>query len=285
MKRPLPDGDRPVPDSEVVAFDVALLAFVPTGVIFFHILASSSLKSRLTHEIGASTPLSMFGHAFVHFSFEGMLWNVLGYVVLVSIGYGLAICIGERSWFVLSLAAIVATVPVAAGIIDGVVFESVAPATTISVRGLSAVVGGIAGLLFVVYLGLLRRVYDPTAVVLGGSALWIALVAAFADGYSSLPRVWVYSLPILAVVIVGIEGMRRSGWSPRRIEMEKLRAVFPSTVIVTAALLAAIVVMFPNDLHSGGTFTNVFGHAAGWTVGVVVSWWGHRYWTDVSWVR
>lgn len=284
MNRPHSEWDHPLPDYEVVVTDVAFLAIVPILVLLVQFLASVTTKSRLTHEIGAATPLSLFGHAYVHFSLGGLLSNVLGYVVLVVVGYALAIRMGERAWYLLSLTAILVTVPVLTGITDGFVFGSVAPSTTVSVRGLSSVVAAVGGLLFVVYLGLLRRVYDFSAAVLGGSALAIALEAGFADGYATVPWTWVYALPMLAFAIVCVEGLRRSGWSPRRVGVGPLRTVVTNGTVVTAVLLAAVVVLFPDTLFVGGRFTNVMGHAVGWTGGAVVSWWGHRYWTDVSWM-
>ncbi|MFB6131979.1 MAG: hypothetical protein ABEJ44_01060 [Halanaeroarchaeum sp.] len=283
MKSARSDPDRGFPDFEVFALDVGLLGLVPVGVLLVHFLASATTKSRLTHEIGSLTPLSAFGHAFVHFSFGGLLANLLGYVVLTAVGYGVAVSIGERRWFHLSLVTVVITVPIIAGIVDGFVFGSVSSGTTISIRGLSAVVAAIAGLLYVLYLGLLRRVYDPFAAVLGGCALAIALVAGFADGYATVPRSMVYALPLVAFGILGVEGMRRAEWSLRNVRMWTLRAAVPSGVVVTATLLAAAAGLFPADLHVGGSFTNVFGHAVGWITGAVVAGWGHRYWTGVSW--
>lgn len=287
LDRPMEPAD-PIPnrrdlDYAVVAFDFGLIGAIGALVVGFELLASEALKASLTHETGVGTALSLFGHAFVHYAPGDMVWNLLGYLVLSLLAYALALGVDERQWILLSLVSVVVVVPPVTGLSDSVVFGILSPEQSVSIRGFSAVVAGLAGTVFVAYLGLLRRLYDTVVLAIVGGMFLLGLAGVIARLYTTWPPMpFAVSLLVAGGLLV-LRGGWRSGWEPGAVDSPRLLVSLLAGVVVGVALFTAVLVLFPAEFERTGSFTNVYGHAAGWFTGMVVAWWGHRYWTRTSW--
>lgn len=277
-----PIGRRTL-DVTVLVFDALVVAGPVVVLAIVQFLAPDGTKVALTHVTGVLTPLSLFGHAFVHFSTADLVWNVLGYVVLGLLAYALAIWLDERLWFLLSLVSVLLVVPAVSGGVDEILFAQVFARGPISIRGFSGVVAGTAGLVFVLYLGAIRRLYGPVSAATVGAlgVAWFGTVLEVIYSPATIPRA-LMGLVVALALLITVAG-RRTSWSPGPFRRGRLARALLAGVPVALVLTASTVLLFPADPFAVGPTTNVYSHAVGFFTGVVVSIWGHRYWAHLDW--
>ncbi len=269
----------------VLTVDLLALFSLPLLLGIVQFFAPEGVLSLLTYSSEDATFHGLFGHWSVHYSASHLLENVKGYVLLVWMGYLLAWSIEERRWFRLSILTILVVVPPISILLSSLAFEVIEPGLTYTSRGASAIVAALLGLLYVLYLGFLHRIYDTRAAIsVGGTTLILVLLGLLLSVGSPSPTVVGIILASAGAILLLDVGARLL---KTRLPAVRWRYIVATTVVwygVTAVLLVIFVGLFPADPFDGKTITNVFSHAAGFGLGAIIAVWGHRYWTDDSWL-
>lgn len=283
MATDVPSGVHRDVDYAVLGFDLAFIAVIALVPVGTQVAVSESTLQAVTHYSGVATPLSLVGHAFVHFSPIGLLWNGIGFLVVSLVAYGMATLIGERLWFLLSLLVVVGLVPLLTGLVDEVVFTNLY-STAVAIRGFSGIVAGVAGLVYVSVLALVRRFYDPVAVGAVGAAIiiWLLVMVSVIYSVATIPQATIAVLVAAGGILLA--GGRRASWSVRDVRIDRLGIVVPGVIVVSATLSVATIGLFPATPSVTGSVVNVYSHSSGFGFGVLIAMWGHRYWTQVDWV-
>lgn len=261
-------------------FELLVVAVVPVLLTGIHVLLPVGLRERVVLDPGAPTLVTLFGSAFVHLDTAHLLGNLTGYTIAVGYAYVLALVAGERRWFWLSFVAILLSIPVLVNASWVVVVSIAIGGLSLPVRGFSAVVAGLGGLLFVaLWVTVLTRRSRGTAM----DVAWIGLLSLLA--VLEFHYIDVYRVPVLGLTAVGIalSGGRllRRGLAAGMLAPESRRRVLRDALIVVLGgvpLGVLVSGLFPVQLAEDGVITNVFAHFIGFAYGVVIARWGFRYW-------
>lgn len=269
----------------VLTGDILALLSLPVILGVLQFFAPENLLSLLTYSTEGTTLHGLFGHWSVHYTIPHFLDNVKGYFLLAWMGYVLAWGIRERWWFRLSVLAILVVVPSISMVLSTWGFGAIEPGLTYTSRGASAVVAALLGLLYVLFLGFLNRIYDTRAMgSVGGTVLILVLTGLlWSLGSPSTGLLGVILGSAGTILLLDVSArLWKTGLSTVRWRYIGLTAVVGCGV--AAVLLVFFVGLFPPDPFGGETITNVFSHAAGLVLGVLIAFWGHRYWTGNSWL-
>ncbi|MFB6134857.1 MAG: hypothetical protein ABEJ55_07705 [Halanaeroarchaeum sp.] len=276
-----PDGTEI--DLASVLVDLALLLAVPVGLLSVQVLLSAGAHQSITFYPRSPTPLARIGHAYVHFSTAALFQNLLGYGILAALAYLFAAAVGARRWFRFSLLTVLVVVPLASAVGDQYLLVGTVRGR-VAVRGFSAIVAALGGLVLVSYLALVRRALDPRAAGVVGVAFPAGIVATIEATYRSVDSTATALLALAAVAVLVLEAgsrLAQGGW--RRTPRGPVAIAAVLGVLVAGVMMALLGGLFPPDPFGGETYTNVYSHALGFAAGVVIGVWGHRYWSPVDW--
>lgn len=278
----------------VLGLDAGVGLFVGVLTIAVH-FGGPDLQLLLTYDSTRPSLFALVGHWVVHQSGKHLGGNLLGYGIVVSIGYVIAWRIRERRWFRLSVLAILIVVPSGSALVSAVAFERLIEGFAYQSRGASAVVAALGGLLFVTFLGAVRRRFDPRATITVGGVVAVIALLSLLSAVSS-PSASTLALLGGAVLLIGgidlgkrvcsqyrVDGMAGLGVQMRA-NLASLGELTILAVGVTTVLSWLLIGLFPADPFSGPTITNVISHASGLVIGLIIPFWGHRYWTRQSWL-
>ncbi|MFW6458829.1 MAG: hypothetical protein ACOCY6_05415 [Halodesulfurarchaeum sp.] len=268
----------------VLTVDLLVLALGPVILGVVQLFAPESFQSLLTYDSAAVSFHGLFGHWAVHYTRQHLLDNVIGYAVIVWTAYLLAWNAGERRWFRLSALTILVVVPAVSISASALAFDAIDPALSYTSRGASGVVAALAGLLYALSLGFVRRLTDLRGTIsLGGTILILVMTGLLVQIGSPESVVVGGILGATGLVLILDTGLRLRGRRLADIRWRTGLVVLVVGYAVTALLYAVFLSLFPPDPFAGSTITNVFSHATGFVLGTVITVWGHRYWTGDSW--
>lgn len=269
----------------VLAVDLLALLGVPVLLVFLQVGAPESFQSLLTYSTEETTLHGLFGHWAVHYSGRHLLENLTGYGFVVVMGYILAWLLQERWWFRLSMLTILLVVPTLTMMVSLLGFGVIEPGLSYTSRGASAVIAALLGLLYVVSIGFVRDLVDPRAAIsVGGAMLILALTGLLTQIGSPSPVVFWGLLGAVAIILLLDGGVRLRHGSLSAVRWPAIGMIAVIGYGVTMVMFVVFGGLFPADPFAGDTITNVFSHASGFALGVIITFWGHRYWTGDSWV-
>ncbi|USZ69397.1 hypothetical protein NGM10_06590 [Halorussus salilacus] len=251
-----------------VAGDLAVVAAVAVVLVAVHVLLPEATHDRLAFDHGAFAPETLLTAAYVHAGNDHLLNNVGGYLSLAVVTYLVCLNTGRRAWFRRTLPVFLLALPVAVNLTSYVLLESRYPGSTPISRGFSGVVAGFGGFLLAAVAVQLRANYSrATAFFVGGFAVLLLLAELlwiYRDGTDPVEVAAVsagLALAVSGIVTRGL-GAKLGGDHYRRVGFD---LVYVSLVL--ALLVWLVYGLFPASPVAGGTFTNVFAHAAGFVEG------------------
>ncbi|MEF8772690.1 hypothetical protein [Halodesulfurarchaeum sp.] len=269
----------------VLAVDLLALLGVPVLLVFVQVGAPGPFQSLVTYSSQEPTLHGLFGHWTVHYSGLHLLENLTGYGVVVVMGYILAWLLQERWWFRLSMFTILLVVPPLTMMVSLLCFGAIEPGLSYTSRGASAVIAALLGLLYGLSVGFVRELVDLRAAIsIGGAMLILALTGLLSQIGSPSPVVFWGLLSAVAIILVLDSGVRLRHGSLSAVRWPAIGMIAVVGYGVTMAMFLVFGGLFPADPFAGDTITNVFSHAAGFALGAIITFWGHRYWTGDSWV-
>ncbi|MFB6219333.1 MAG: hypothetical protein ABEH77_09225 [Halobacteriaceae archaeon] len=260
------------------ALDVAGLALVVGVLAAVHFLGPAPLQRRLAFGHDLARPHTLLTSAYVHNSDRHLWGNVVGYAAAAGYAYLICAGLGERRWFRLTALALFAVLPGLVNLASQFALALVYAGPLPPSRGFSGVAAGFAGFLYVAVLALVRAAYGPAAAKNAGLLLFAALAAEVMAIYADGPPVVGAALVALLVGVVATDAGRRGSLPASSGEWSTLLAVGLQVALVGAMLGLLVFGLFPADVVVGGTFRNVFAHAAGLGFGATIAAWGYRYW-------
>ena len=270
---PGPGGRRLLADLGALVAVAALLAGV-------HFLVPAGVREGLALDYARPDPLHAFTAAYVHLTDAHLRANLAAFVVAGGTAAFLASAVDEHRWFRLSTVAFLTVLPVLVGMTAATVVGG-----DVLGRGFSSVVAAYVGFVLASPGVVLRRGfgYAPwvgwnavagLVVVVGAVILWSVDVGL------DLPLVVALGAGLLAVLAAFARpALDRSTWPDGGDDWRRLAGATTLVALVGAVVSAFAVGLFPADIVSGDTVTNILGHYLGLVYGAVIAAWGSRYWT------
>lgn len=260
----------------VDALAVLAVAGLLVGV---HLLVPAGLRNELALRYARPDPLHAFTAAYVHLTDAHLVGNVAG--LLAGGGWLLLVSwlADESRWARFSLAWFLTALPIAVGLTGAVLVGG--PLTT---RGFSGVVAGFAGFGLVGVGVVLHRAYGVDRwlawdVAAGVSVVVAAEILWLVTGTLSTRAGGVLALGLgLTLVPVAWAGLG-NGPPDGRDEWWRLAGAVVTAGLLGLLVLVFVVALFPTDIATGESVTNVLGHYLGLVYGAVIAGWGYRYWS------
>lgn len=261
--------------------DLALLASIPMVLVAIHVLVPTGLQGRFVLRPDAIEPIALFTSAYLHLTVDHLVSNLYGYAIGAGYAYLLCLWAGERRWFWLTVLTLLLVLPVFVNLTSLWIFRAYYPALTSSIRGFSGVAAGFGGLVFVALVAFLRRDYPRAVVLFTAQSIMLVLLWEILVRFSGTIPVFETVLVAIGVLLSLVEIVRRRS-PPGLPETRREWIEHGKTIVIVAWVIVVLTVLvagfFPSQLVTDGTFTNIFGHAAGFMFGVIISSIGYRYW-------
>ena len=258
-------GYRP----DAVARDAAVVLGVAGVLLAVHYLVPRSVAADLAFRHRRVVSPTLLTAAYVHVSDAHLLGNLAGYLTGSVMAYVLCLQTGHRRWFHHTFAVLVVVLPVAVNVANYIAFAVAFPRTLPLSIGFSGVTAGFAGFTFVAFVGFLATRYDRFSVFLASQAVVLGLLAEVHYIYAGRVSPAVWTLLGAAATALAVQRVRAGGWGVPRTRSalgRTLDAAVP-VVLVLAVLSYFVYALFPADVVTGDTVTNVFAHAVGFVLG------------------
>lgn len=257
--------------SSVVA-DIAGIATVGLVLVTVQFLLPVSVHNRLAFDHAAFAPVTLLTAAYVHAGPSHLLSNLGGYVSLSLVTYLVCLQADRRSWFRRTVPLFLVVLPVAVNLTSYAVLAARFPEAAPISRGFSGVVAGLGGFLLVSVAVHLRTTYSRETVFFVGVFAILLLLAELRWIYA--PGVGLLEDGMLAVgLALAVSGIvsRGHGNNYADAHYQQVGQDLLYVALVLALLVWLVYGLFPADPLSGGTFTNVFAHGAGFVEGALLA--------------
>lgn len=264
-----------------VVGDLVLLASIPGLLTAIHLLIPSGVQEQFVLRPDAIEPLTLFTSAYLHLTVDHLVSNLYGYAIGAGYAYLLCLWTGERRWFWLTVLTLLLALPVLVNLTSLWIFQAYYPTLMAPIRGFSGVAAGFGGFVLVALLAFLRRDHSRVVVFFTAQFLILVLLWEILIRFSGTIPVFETAVVAIGMLLSLIEIVRRGyphGLPDTRRGWIAAGTTIVIVVWVVVVLTVLVVGLFPSQLVDGGTFTNIFAHAAGFAYGIGISVWGYRYW-------
>lgn len=269
----------------LIAVEIGIIGFVGGFLIVLEYLIPSPIEWNLILHLETAevNPVTFFTASYFHVDTQQLWGNVFGYTVGAVFSYVLSLSIYERQWFWLTFLSMLTLVPFLTNWANVNVFAVVLP--NVPSRGFSDVASGFAGFLFVSLLAFVRDQYSRTTTGYVGMFVVVMIVAELLLIYAESPSKESIGLVLFALLLL-LSGIALNGRQRSKEEPLKWSRIIGMGIVVSLTIVVImweIQAMFPSNIVVDGQYTNVFAHATGFSLGIAMSGWGHRYWAKQEW--
>jgi hypothetical protein len=258
-------------DRRTLATEFGLLLAVPALLVVVHFLTPAAFQDSLAFDHTRFNIYTLLTAAYVHNSDTHLLSNLVGYALTALYVYALCLSVDERDWFRRTLPSHLLALPVLVNLTSYAIFAVRYPTATPTSRGFSGVVAGLGGFLLVALYVFVKERHNGQLAYAVGLTTFLLLMQLIDLRYAGGFRPSVTGLVVLVAVLVFGQYARYGVEIPEG-ERRRDAAVSAGAVALVGVVLAVLVLaLFPEagSLVEGGTFTNVFAHAAGFLWGVI----------------
>ncbi len=266
----------------VIALEFSLIFAVAGLLVAIEQFLPARFESALVYQIGAADPdpFTYITASYLHIDQHHLSGNVLAYLAGAGLCYVLCLAIDERRWYWLTFLSLLVVVPFLTAWANMNVYVDLLP--NVPTRGFSDIASAFIGFLCVATLAFVRALYSRLTTIYVSLLVFGVVVAELLAMYvRPIPT----ELAVVALVALFV-GIGWNGWQRYRADSFDIRVAAGSTVVV-AVLVGCIFfivgAMFPADVVTDRTFTNVYAHGTGFGLGVIIAGWGHRYWAHTEW--
>jgi len=256
-----------------LALDAALLLSIPTLLAAIHFLTPTSLQQILVFDHTRFNGYTLLTAAYVHASNTHLFSNLVGYALTALYTYALCLFVDERQWFRRTLPLHLLVLPVLVNLTSYAIFQLQYPDADPVSRGFSGVVGGLGGFLLVALYVFVKKRHDGEIAYAVGLTVFLLLMQLIDLRYAGGFRPSVTGLVLLGSGLVFVQYARRGVEVPDGEARHKVVITAGAVGLVGVVLGVLILGLFPEAeaLVEGGSFTNVFAHAAGFVWGIVLT--------------
>ena len=259
--------------SRIVALDATLLLTVPTLLAAIHFLTPTTLQNALAFNHTRFNGYTLLTAAYVHASNTHLYNNLVGYALTATYTYALCLFADERQWFRRTLPIYLLALPVLVNLTSYAIFQLQYPDADPVSRGFSGVVGGLGGFLLVALYVFVKKRHDGQLAYAVGLTTFLLLMQLIDLRYAGGFRLSVTGLVLLGGALVFGQYAWRGVEVPDG-EARRAAVITAGAVGLVGVVLGVLILgLFPEAeaLVEGGSFTNVFAHAAGFLWGIVVA--------------
>jgi hypothetical protein len=250
--------------------DLAVVSIVPTVMILVYLLPSG-LKQGLVLDYTDPTIITSYTSHFVHVSTTHLAVNLVGYILVISVTYLLALASGQRKQFLLVYAIFTLSMPFA---LSGM--NLLWPWQGVGL-GLSGITMAFVGYLPLVLFEFVGTRFDLP--VTQRHSVWLFLITVATAASISLPVAYSTPLIVTAIAVTAISFWRIHRYLTREsLTGVKQRLDIPGNVEFTllggsVVILYQFVSFSPDLLINGGTL-NVYTHGIGLSFGFAITYLG-----------
>jgi hypothetical protein len=260
-------------DSEYLDIDYILLAAVPILLAAIHFLTPDTFQQALAFDHTQFDGYTLLTAAYIHASDAHLYNNLIGYALAATYTYALCLTVKELYWFRRTFLVHLLTLPVLVNLTSYAIFATLYPGAEPVSRGFSGVVSGFVGFLLVALSVFVRKRHSRKIGYATGLILLLVLMQLIDLRYSGSFRPLVTGLIALASLLVLLPYFRNGIEIPDEGTQRHTGLSIAGVAVVGFISAYLILKLFPETgaLTEGGTFTNIFGHAAGFLWGILVS--------------
>lgn len=251
-----------------VAFDGTLVVSVPFLLAAIHFLIPPTLQNAITLHPDNQW-FAFLTTAYVHNSDAHLFGNIVGYALATGYAYYLCLQAGLRQWFRRTLLASLIVLPPLVNLASRAIFLSRYGQVPQNTLGFSGVAAGLGGFLLVALGVYLATRYNRDLGQSVALATFLLLMLEVDLVYSGGFR-----LPVTGLVFAGWALIGGSyGWEHDVRNTNRLATLHETAIVVVvlAVLSYIVLALFPANVVSDGSMTNVFAHAAGFLYGGTIS--------------
>jgi len=259
-------------DTNRLPLDGILLLSVPLFLAAIHFLAPTTLQNTLVFDHTRFNVYTLLTAAYVHASNTHLYSNLVGYALTAVYTYALCLFVDERRWFRRTLPIHLIALPILVNLTSYAIFAIQYPDADPVSRGFSGVVGGLGGFLLVALYVFVKKRHDGQLAYAIGLTIFLLLMQLIDLRYAGGFRLSVTGLILLGGVLVFGQYAWRGVEVPEG-EARRDAVISAGAVGLVGVVLGVLILgLFPEAeaLVEGGTFTNVFAHAAGFVWGIVL---------------
>jgi hypothetical protein len=269
----------------IISIELGVIGLVAATLVVLENLIPAQVESQLILQIGEKdpNPVTLITASYFHVDPQQLRGNIFGYAVGALFTYILCVFIGERQWYWLTFFSMLFLIPLFVNLSNLYVFSGVLP--NVPSRGFSDVASGFAGFLLVALLAFIRSQYSRITTGYVGMIVVVVLMVELLLIYSGSPSLLSIGLVTTALLLSLFEIARQGNvWQKREsIDWVDIVGMAFTFFLIIVIIMMLIKAMFPAEIASSGQFTNIFAHAMGFLLGVVISGWGKRYWAKQDW--
>lgn len=260
-------------ESEFLNSDYILLAVIPTFLAAIYFFTPDILQQALAFDHTRFNGYTLLTAAYVHTSDSHLYNNLIGYALAATYTYALCLTVDELSWFRRTFLVHLLTLPILVNLTSYAIFATLYPGAEPVSRGFSGVVSGFVGFLLVSLSVFVRKRHSRKIGYATGLILLLVLMQLIDLRYSGGFRPVVTGLIILASLLVLLPYIRSGIEIPVKEKRRKIGLSIAGVAVVGFILAYLTLKLFPEAgaIVEGGALTNVFGHAAGFLWGILVS--------------
>lgn len=268
------DGSEPIEAQSYrqYAKDGGLVLGVGLLLTVIHVILPESIKAVLAFDHAQFNVWGLYTSAFVQYSDLQLAGNVVGYLLAASYTYWLVLEAEVRDWFRRTFYALLLALPPLVVLSSyGIVHYGLGIVLPPE-RGFSGVASGFGGFLLVALVIYLRHRYNPALGNSAGVTVLLLLLVEIDGIYSAGFDPRVVGLATVGILLV-VGGYLWEYGLDFSLESDVTRRVKPVAIsgLVVVVLSAIMIGMFPADPVKDGSFTNIFGHAAGFVWGSLIA--------------
>ena len=260
-------------DSEYLNVNYFFLAVVPIFLAAIHFLTPETFRQALAFDHTRFNGYTLLTAAYIHASDAHLYNNLIGYALASTYTYALCLTADELSWFRRTFLVHLLTLPTLVNLTSYAIFAILVPGAEPVSRGFSGVVSGLVGFLLVALYVFVQKRHSRMIGYATGLITLLLLMQLIDLRYSGGFRPVVTSLIALASLLV-LSSYFRSGIEiPGKEERRNIGLSIAGIAVVAFIAAYMILKLFPEAgaIVEDGAFTNIFGHAAGFLWGILIS--------------
>lgn len=266
----LSPAPRWAPSRDMI-IDSAMIGVVALLLMGIHFFVPSGIQNRMAFDYGRFNLWGPFTAAYVHADNQHLFTNIIGLFLTAGFASQLSRNLHERRWFQLSTGVFLIVLPILVSSTSYMITSHLNPDAAPVSRGFSSIVAGYVGLCFAGLLIHVKRRYSISSAQYLGQAVLILMMFELALIYGAGADLAVIGATLLGLV-VSAGGLLLSGAWPTSASAQREVAIDAGIVcLVTMVIGLFVLMLFPVQVVSGNSATNILAHALGIVYGALLA--------------